>query len=407
MANSGDSIEGSGLPLAFKVREATSAPAARAGVPGEDLWRVEARAFSVDAAGGGHQKEAVVTEGNAGAVWRLTSDEGPGLGGTDLAPFPLGFFNAALQADLAGRVVRAAQDAGVPLTAVDTRCDNLYWSEGSFFQGTGGGFAAAPVLALAIQANASPASIAAIIRAAVAASPMLALVRTPLANTFALYVNGRRVPVTSMPASTAADAMDPLKSYRGAPQPLAGVPASAPAIEKLFVDPTGVAPRKPLPAAGRVDIHVNGTGAVTDRRGLTRSEVWLPLSPLSRFALRSDESADGSTAPSGLALGLAGIAFCYMTQLLRYTEYRKYNVRAVRMVQLSPVAMIAGSEGAPHAAVRPIETHLFLHGDEPDEVMQALLALGATRCYLHSTIGPALTPVITVTLNGEAVNLAA
>jgi hypothetical protein len=34
---------------------------------------------------GGHQKEAVVKEGQAGSSWRMVSDEGPALKGTDLA----------------------------------------------------------------------------------------------------------------------------------------------------------------------------------------------------------------------------------------------------------------------------------------------------------------------------------
>ena len=53
----------------------------------------------------GHQKEAVVHEGSAGSRWRLASDEGKHLTGTDLAPFPLGFFNAGLHGDVMGRIL--------------------------------------------------------------------------------------------------------------------------------------------------------------------------------------------------------------------------------------------------------------------------------------------------------------
>ena len=43
------------------------------------------------------QKETIGYEGDLNShSWRLTSDEGKHLNGTDLAPFPLGFFNASI-----------------------------------------------------------------------------------------------------------------------------------------------------------------------------------------------------------------------------------------------------------------------------------------------------------------------
>jgi hypothetical protein len=51
------------------------------------VFQVEARAMTY------HQKEAVVSEVIQGVAWRITSDEGAALEGTDLAFFPLGFFS--------------------------------------------------------------------------------------------------------------------------------------------------------------------------------------------------------------------------------------------------------------------------------------------------------------------------
>src|SRR5262245_40933601 len=82
-----------GDPLAFLVRRGSGAALEYGGV-----ITVEARQMA------GHQKEAVAAEGAEGNAWRLTSDEGLHLKGTDLAPFPLGFFNAGMQADLYGRI---------------------------------------------------------------------------------------------------------------------------------------------------------------------------------------------------------------------------------------------------------------------------------------------------------------
>ena len=55
------------------------------------------------------QKETIGYEGDLNShSWRLTSDEGKHLNGTDLAPFPLGFFNASIHGDIVGRILKTA-----------------------------------------------------------------------------------------------------------------------------------------------------------------------------------------------------------------------------------------------------------------------------------------------------------
>ena len=54
------------------------------------------------------QKETIGYEGDLNShSWRLTSDEGGHLKGSDLAPFPLGFFNACIHGDVVGRILKA------------------------------------------------------------------------------------------------------------------------------------------------------------------------------------------------------------------------------------------------------------------------------------------------------------
>ncbi|HEX2215366.1 MAG TPA: hypothetical protein VHG27_01510, partial [Xanthobacteraceae bacterium] len=103
-----DTIDAHDDPLAFKFRQGKGrSPLLAAG--GRDVIRVEARQLAH------HQKEAVVTEGGDGSAWRLTSDEGVHLKGTDLAPFPLGFFNVGMQADLYRRLRELAPRRGISL----------------------------------------------------------------------------------------------------------------------------------------------------------------------------------------------------------------------------------------------------------------------------------------------------
>ena len=79
------SIQDSGWPLVFRLDNLPTNLAGRSRVssmPGTSL-RTVVRAME------GMQKEAAVTIEPDGATWRLVSDEGPYLNGTDLAPFPL------------------------------------------------------------------------------------------------------------------------------------------------------------------------------------------------------------------------------------------------------------------------------------------------------------------------------
>lgn len=378
-----DTIDMHGDPLAFKL------PAGAARAVGRDVVRVEARQMA------GHQKEAVVTQD--GAAWRLTSDEGKHLRGTDLAPFPLGFFNAGLQSDLYGRLAALAAQRAIQLDDVEIAVVNHYWLTGSFIQGTGEGHAEAPDIEIRLRSSASRDAIAALVAAALDASSAIALLRTPLAgNTFALYINGRRRQVDGVAASPTADATDPYRSYAAAPRALPG-------SRRDLIEKTGQQPGTPEPAGptitGKLIRNIHGEGRVRSD-GLYDTVTWLGLPGCTRFRLLSDESG-GHTAPSGLALLSAGISFCYMTQLSRYIENMKMNIRRVRLVQFNPYR-----SGA-RAAVEPIDTHLFLDGEAPDETHLQLLTIAARTCYLHAAAKTPTEPNLRIVHNGSPIARAA
>ncbi len=394
-----DTIEGSGYPLGFCFRRAGERPGLFAGRPGEAVLRVDARAM------GAHQKEAVVHEGPNGPAWRLVSDEGPYLKGSDMAPFPLGFFNAGLQADLMGQIARAAATCAATLSDIHLELDSGFSFSGSFFKGDGRGTAEPAQVRIAVQSGEPAPLVTEVLRRALAASPALAAMSTPLDCTFALYVNGIRRDVTLARPSSAADASDPLKTY---PRP------PAPVLDNI--DLPGIVSKKPapavetqeMPASGvKFDLRVLGASRWKDQqRNLTEVDVRLKAPPGSGFGFCTDESAVvPSVAPTGLAMLSAGISFCYMTQLLRYAEYLKYKVRAIRVVQFNPYSLSMGDDARLAGGAAPVDTHLFLHGDEPDEVMQRLLAMGAQTCYLHAALKSALPPVVSATLNGRPLPL--
>jgi uncharacterized OsmC-like protein len=386
-----DTIDMNGDPLAFKLRQGVPSPLSSTG---RGTIKVEARQMA------GHQKEVVVTEGAEGTAWRLTSDEGVHLKGTDIAPFPLGIFNAGLQGDLYGRIRALAEARGIALDGVEIKVTNHYWLTGSFINGTGEGHTSSPDIDVYVQSGASTDTIKALVAAAMDASPAVAFLRTPLSgNTFALYINGRRRPVDGVANSPAADAGDPYRTDARAPRPLDSK-ARRDLIEKTSRVEAGTPVLAgPTVTTNRLIRDVVGEGKSLSG-GRYRTETWLAMPGTSHFKLTSDESG-AAEAPSGLALLSAGISVCYMTQLARYIENMKMNIRAVRLVQYNP--FIAGAR----AAAEPIDTHLFLNGEAPDETHLQLLTIAARTCYLHAAAKTPTEPKLRIVHNGAEVAWAA
>lgn len=393
-----DTIESSGFPLGFKVVQGAARTPLLGAAAASDTLKVEVRAM------GGHQKECVVTDGAAGSAWRMVCDEGAGLNGTDLAPFPLAFMNAGLQAELQGRIMRMAAARGIAIEAIGTELVDRYAFEGSFFRGTGRGSAVAPAIRVGISSVAQAATIRELTDAALLASPLLCAVRSALQSTFALYVNGRRREPLQVRPSSNPDAPDPLKVWNGVPRPLADGSAAADMIAKLAPPPVSDGPaRAPMRPDEDVRFSIEIRGESRWSNGITDSQCWASTPPGSRFGLKSDERQSLATesAPSGLALAASGVAFCLMTQLLRYSEFRKYMIRAVRLVQYWPMQIDARPDGGPLGASGNLDTHVFLHGEETDENMGHLLLSSANTCFLHALLGAALEPQIVLELNGR------
>ncbi|MCE2947224.1 MAG: hypothetical protein ACK515_05675 [bacterium] len=398
----GNSIDAFGDPLAFKVAQGARRPAVVRNEAGTDVIKVEARHLSH------HQKEAVVTEGSTGSAWRIASDEGPQLGGTNLAPFPLGVFNAGLHGDLVNRILAVAGAMKLPIDGLDVYLENRYSLTGSFVRGDAVGEAEPTRIRIALRSDAGPAEVLAMIRRAMAASPAMAALRTPLENTFAIYVNGRRRTVSALPASTAADASDPFMVYSRPPRPLDAAADFADLIVKGANEP-GTRPLSPASPTGRVVRPVIGKSRLVDPAGVVETDTWLGLPGSTHFAIRTDERPGlgraGDQGPSGLACVAAGVAFCYTTQLLRYIENMKLAIGGVRMVQYTPYRLAGSLAGGDLVgAALPVDTHLFLNGEAPDEIHEKLQKIAAVTCYLHASLAAALAPEVVVELNGQTLS---
>lgn len=387
--------ETGGLPLSFRTTRGQRRAGAILGKAASDTFVAEARQL------GHHYKEAVVQEGATGSSWRMTSDEGSYLGGTDLAPFPLGFFNAGLQSDLAGRVARLAKAQGVAWLKLAVGVSTQYSLSGSFAQGTGRGYAEAVGAHVAFHSPAGDAELTELVKTAVAESAAFDLVTRPLENTFALYCNGRRRPSPALPASSAAAPMDPYLKYAKPPAPL----PDGSGLEDLIIktgertdgQPTTPASSTPTPG-GRITWAVNGEGELDPQTALYRCKVALNRPGSSHFAYICDETS-ADRAPSGLSLMSAAVAFCYMTQLSRYIDAMELAIRGVRLVQLSPYAIGAEARGL----AGPADTHLFMQGEAEEEMFERLQLVAANTCYLHQTMVHATPLEVTLSNGGRQI----
>ncbi len=392
-------IDAFGDPLAFRTRPGSARPPVVRNVAGRDVFTIEARQLAH------HQKEAVVTEGDAGSAWRITSDEGRHLSGTDLAPFPLGVFNAGLHGDLYNRLIASAPVAGIDIDELRIHLDNRYSLTGSFVRGDAVGQAEPTRVTVRVKSPAATAAVRAWVAAAVVASPAMAALCTPLENTFAIYVNGRRRSVTALPASTAPDAPDPYQVHARPPRPVPGPDPLQPLILRTGEQRPGVSQPAQASPTARVLRLIVGDSHLLDPAGVTSTDTWLELPAASHFALRTDErpgtGSAGDQGPCGLSLLSAGIVFCYMTQLSRYIENMKLDISGVRIVQYTPFALEGSlAAGTLTGRALPVDTHLFLNGGAADEVFERLQKIAAITCYLHATLAAPLPPEVTVEHEG-------
>ncbi len=395
-----DTIDSSGYPLAFKTRQGTTRSPILTSEVERDVFMTEVRSLT------GYQKEAVVTEGEGGSAWRLTTDEGKHIKGTDLAPFPLGFFNAGLHADLIKRILMIAAARGMAAPDVQIDLQNFYFLNGSFVRGDGVGGAEPAKILAKIQSDATSDRVSALVADAVRASPALATMSQAVSNTFAIYVNSRRHDVTTLNNSPAPDAPDPYRTYAQPPAPLADANDLPDLISKTGQVQPGDIVDVSDGTIRRVVRTINGTSKLLDPAGITETDTGLSVAGLSHFAYKTDERtiADPSeeVAPSGLALIAAGIVFCYLTQLTRYIIHQKVDIGGVRIVQYTPFALAGNpADGTWSGSIEPVDTHLFLNGGADAATHERIMTIAANTCYLHATLIDQLDPIVSIEHNGK------
>jgi hypothetical protein len=315
------SIQSSPHPLVFKVGNVGEF--GTGGASSGDRIRIATAARALD----GMQKEALVHSAASGSVWRMVSDEGPYLNGTDLAPFPLAFFTAGLTFSYLSEIRTLAQRREIEARDLGLVIDNLYTMEGSALRGDMAGGALPPEVTAYLDTAADEETVGELVRSAVAALPASSLLRAPLISRFALAYNGDPVTVDRVRAIEGELAPDPAPLFdQAAPVDAAGylpeIIQKLETAETVFDDEQGAG--SSLQAEQKRTLHVRGIGKVR------------PIGSVFRF-LSDDAAPHGGAerAPSGLAYLSAGIAFCFLTQIGRYAHITKQALDGYRVCRMA------------------------------------------------------------------------
>jgi uncharacterized OsmC-like protein len=384
------SIESLGHPLVYKMHgDPFHLP------PSEGLITVRAEARALQ----GMQKEALVVHEPSASAWRMVSDEGPYLNGTDLAPFPLAFFSAGMAFSMLDELEHQAASLDIPLNSVSLEQDNFYTMQGSAIRGDMIGGALPVEFKLAIEAPLSEDALAEMVGKAQSGSPAQSYMNGVLESTFSLESNGKPIRLSDVAACASSTPADPSSHFEIAtpvdPQGYLPEIITKHATAEVKQGVEGGAGSS-LRSEQKRTLHVHNQAHILEN-GLRQAEIQL-LKPIgSTFRFLSDPS--GMIAPPGLSYLSAGVGFCFMTQLGRYAQIVKQDLRAYRIVQDN---MFHREPSKGKTKALPVETHVFIDLEDTEEAARRLLWMGERTCFLHAAMRSQNQSEIVVSLNGEA-----
>ena len=374
------------FPLGFLIKKGTPVN------PIEDLnnknFVVHARQMAF------MQKEVIGYEGKEGNSWRITSDEGKHLLGTDYAPFPLGFFNASIHGDVVGRIFYFAKKQSINIETVLCEVKNFYYLTGSFVKGDGMGHAQPSIINLNIKSNADKKDINKIIEQALNTSPVIAALKNPLKNTFSLTSNGRKKELETIQQSTVSNVDDPFNIYKSKPIPNIEHKYSDKIIYKTGKVSDGKVELAPNGTSTKIIRIVTGSSLTKKDSKVVEVDTVLGIPGMTHFAISMD--LFGEFAPSPINIMGAAISFCYLTQTHRYIHNKKFEIEGLRMSQFMSFKQNSDDNTI---TMNPLDTHLFMNGTAPEEQNEILINLSEKTCYLHATLSNALEPSVNISIS--------
>ena len=356
----------------------------------------------------GMQKEACIRVGS-GRTWRMVSDEGPYLNGTDLAPFPLAFFTAGMQFSFLSQLLQGARARSIVMRSVTQSQDNFYSMEGSFLRGDATGGRDAGPSGGRHRVGRRPGR-----RREARGDGKCQLGRTGsraghLTNVFALTHNGRLCDVDGL--ATSRSTHDSAPSFEGA-TPDTAHPGSDDIITKVQeaekVRGVEGGAGSSLKAEQKRTLHVHGEARVTDGMAMeTDIQLFKPIGSSFRFLCDEIPANGGAeSAPPPLAYVSAGVGFCYMTQLGRYAHILGKDLASYSLIQENGFAFEgSAAQGNWSVTAEPTDTYVFIDSDEADKVAGDFVRTGERTCFLHAAMRGQHSSEIGLRLNGLDVAL--
>ncbi|VUX56222.1 OsmC [uncultured Woeseiaceae bacterium] len=372
--STGDCIESANAPLAYKAEGIVTLKTQQLEPPLHGV-RVATRALA------GMQKEALVTQSFDETVWRMVCDEGPYLNGTDLAPPPLAYFSAGMASSIAAGVLALARERGTELSDLEIVLDNRYSMEGSAIRGTMIAGALPVDLSVSAHVAGKNPNLNSLVFAELSKSPVDALMRNSLVDTFSIVRNSQPIPTGAVEESANPTPDDPVglfskHRYVEHRQALTDAVLKLETTESVFDADHGAGAA--MKNIQKRQLHIRSILAVRDD-GLreVKVQIFKPIGSVFRF-LSDDSSVFGGLgrAPSGLAYVSAGIAFCFMTQLGRYAHIVKKNLDSYGVIQDTTFDVGEGR-------TLPVDTHTYIETTEDQETTQKYVDMGEQTCFLH------------------------
>ena len=337
----------------------------------------------------GFQKEAVVTSARTGQSWRLVSDEGPYLNGHDAAPCPLAFLTTGMIASYMTEILALAKIRAVTIRSLKLVQDNFYSMQGSMQKRTMIGGALPVELQVVIDCDLDDAALNQFLMDAVHASPLNGLMRGQLQSLFTLARNG-----VELRPERAAPLGRPMQ-----PDPVELFAELTPAAGDLtLVKPLGKTAKKIVQGgteaaasslADEQDRRLNVGAVATLREDGVKEIVQSLYSPHgTSFRFLSEETPENggrARAPDANSYVSAGIGFCFMTQFGRFASMLDLDLPDYRIVQDTHFSLGGASGGTGKSgAADPVETHVFLHSGESDDMAREMLDISEMTCFLHA-----------------------
>jgi len=367
-------IDTSTYPLVFKTKLESQDLPERPPANGLVEIRTRARALA------GMQKEALIQYGPTGTVWRVISDEGPWLNGTDLAPFPLAFFTAGLAASFMSGFLAEARSRGVEISSLSLEQDNFFMMEGSALRGTMAASAQPVQVTFSARGNASAADLKNIAESAVHnRSAAEACLRSALASGFAVRANNEEIAWPGVSATRIDALSDPVDVFERI-HPSSTEQLTI--IRKLSSSEETDGPAVGLKAEQKRVVHVHSKGNIRED-GLKSIQVQCIQPAGSCFEILSDNSraeGGGERAPSGLAYLSAGVAFCFMTQIGRYAQITRQKLGGYRIIQDTSFRLPRNCQPGADA----VATLVCLDTAEPPDKSLQLVRMAEQTCYIHA-----------------------